>query len=44
MDGLRYTIHPDARREVIKHLLILNHERYNEEVKQGLHDKNTKRI
>ena len=37
-DRTRYTIHPDARRKVLKHLLILNHERYNEEVKQGLHD------
>ena len=38
-DRIRYTIHPDARREVLKRLLQLNHEIYAEEVKQGLHDK-----
>ena len=40
---IRYAVYPDARREVLKHLLILNHERYKEEVKQGLHYKNTKK-
>jgi hypothetical protein len=38
-DRIRYTIHPDARREVLKRLLQLNHEIYAEELKQGLHDK-----
>lgn len=37
--GLRYTISEAARREVLDRLLRLNHERYAEEVKQGLHDK-----
>jgi len=27
----RYTIHPDARRELLKRLLLLNHRRYAEE-------------
>ncbi len=40
--GLRFTINETARREVLQRLLKLNHERYAEEVKQGLHDK-TKR-
>ena len=38
-DRVRYTIHPEARKEVLKRLLQLNHERYAEEVEQGLHDK-----
>lgn len=37
--GVRYTISESARREVLQRLLKLNHERYDEEVKQGLHDK-----
>src|SRR5947209_17814933 len=37
--GLRYTISEEARREVLGRLLQLNHERYAEEVRQGLHDK-----
>jgi len=37
--GVRYTISEPARREVLQRLLKLNHERYEEEVKQGLHDK-----
>lgn len=37
--GLRYTISEEARREVLDRLLQLNHERYEEEVRQGLHDK-----
>jgi hypothetical protein len=36
---VRYTIHPEARKEVLKRLLQLNHERYAEEVAAGLHDK-----
>lgn len=38
-DNIRYTIHPEARKEVLKRLLLLNHERYAEEVEQGLHGK-----
>jgi hypothetical protein len=37
--GIRFTISEAARREVLQRLLKLNHERYAEEVKQGLHDK-----
>ena len=37
--GLRFTISEPARREVLARLLRLNHERYEEEVRQGLHDK-----
>jgi len=35
--GLRFTISEDARRELLGRLLSLNHERYEEEVRQGLH-------
>lgn len=38
-DSVRYTIHPEARKEVLKRLLLLNHERFEEEVKKGLHKK-----
>ena len=37
--GIRFTISEAARREVLQRLLKLNHERYAEEVKQGLHKK-----
>jgi hypothetical protein len=37
--GLRFTISEAARREVLARLLKLNHERYAEEVRQGLHEK-----
>ncbi|MFI7118059.1 Eco57I restriction-modification methylase domain-containing protein [Amycolatopsis sp. NPDC049868] len=37
--GTRFTIAPDAQVEVLDRLLELNHERYAEEVRQGLHDK-----
>ena len=37
--GVRYTISEAARREVLQRLLKLNHERYAEEEKQGLHGK-----
>jgi hypothetical protein len=40
--GLRYTISEPARREVLSRLLKLNHERYEEEVRQGLHEKGKK--
>uniref|UniRef100_UPI004047E259 Eco57I restriction-modification methylase domain-containing protein n=1 Tax=Algoriphagus sp. TaxID=1872435 RepID=UPI004047E259 len=38
-DRVRYTIHPEARKEVLKRLLQLNHERHADEVAAGLHDK-----
>ena len=37
--GIRYTISEPARREVLQRLLKLNHERYAEEVRQGVHEK-----
>ena len=37
--GIRYTIAEAARRTVLTRLLELNHARYAEEVKAGLHDK-----
>jgi hypothetical protein len=37
--GIRFTICEEARREVLQRLLKLNHERYQEEVAQGLHNK-----
>jgi hypothetical protein len=37
--GVRFTISEPARREVLQRLLKLNHERYAEEAKQGLHGK-----
>lgn len=38
-DRIRYTIHPDTRKEVLKRLLDLNHKIHEEEVKQGLWEK-----
>jgi len=40
-DRVRFTIHPDARKEVLKRLLDLNHKIHEEEVKAGLWDKKT---
>lgn len=40
--GLRFTIHEAARREILDRLLTLNHERYAEEVAAGLHEKGKK--
>lgn len=37
--GIRYTISESARRTVLDRLLALNHQRYEEEVRAGLHDK-----
>lgn len=37
--GIRFTISGPARRIVLDRLLALNHERYEEEVKAGLHEK-----
>lgn len=36
-DNVRFTIHPEARKEVLKRLLLLNHQYYEEELLQGLH-------
>lgn len=36
-DRVRYTIHPEARKEVLKRLLLLNNERFEEEARKGLH-------
>jgi methylase of polypeptide subunit release factors len=38
-DRVRFTIHPDARKEVLKRLLELNHKIHEEEVTAGLFDK-----
>jgi hypothetical protein len=38
-EDIRYTISPDARKEVLKRLLKLNHEIHEQEVKAGLHAK-----
>lgn len=37
--GVRYTISESARRTVLDRLLALNHQRYEEEVRAGLHEK-----
>lgn len=37
--GRRFTIGPEARQEILDRLLELNHERYADEVRRGLHDK-----
>ena len=42
-DRVRYTIHPEARKEVLKRLLELNHQIHEEEVKAELGDKKEKR-
>jgi len=38
-DRVRFTIHPEARKEILKRLLELNHKIHDEEVKTGLWDK-----
>jgi len=38
-DRVRYTIHPDARKEILKRLLELNHKIHAEEVEAGLWEK-----
>jgi hypothetical protein len=38
-DRVRFTIHPNARKEILKRLLELNHKIYSEEVAAGLHNK-----
>lgn len=37
--GIRFTISEPARRIVLDRLLALNHERYEKEIKAGLHEK-----
>ena len=37
--GVRFTISPQARDDVLDKLLALNHYRYEQEVKQGLHNR-----
>jgi hypothetical protein len=37
--GVRFTIHDEARREVLTRLLALNHQRYAEEVAAGVQEK-----
>jgi hypothetical protein len=37
--GVRFTVGPTARQEILDRLLELNHERYAEEEAKGLHDK-----
>ncbi len=39
----RYTVGPAVQQEILDRLLELNHERYKEEVAQGLHDKGRKK-
>lgn len=41
--GMRFTVSAEARVELLDRLLELNHERYAEEVRLGLHDKKAKR-
>jgi hypothetical protein len=38
-DRIRYTIHPEARKEILRRLLDLNHKIHEEEVASGLWDK-----
>ena len=38
-DRVRFNIHPDARKEVLKRLLELNHKIHEDEVAAGLFDK-----
>jgi hypothetical protein len=43
-DRVRYTISPEARKEVLKRLLKLNHEIHEQEVKAGLHAKGKRKM
>lgn len=40
--GIRFTVSPEAKDELLDRLLELNHERYQAEVAAGLHDKKAK--
>ncbi len=42
-DRVRFTIHPDARKEILKRLLDLNHQIFEEEARKGLHKEETVR-
>jgi len=42
-DRIRFTIHPDARKEILKRLLELNHNIHEEEVKAGLWNSKSER-
>jgi hypothetical protein len=42
-DRIRFTINPDARKEILKRLLELNHKIHEEEVKAGLWDKKSRK-
>lgn len=42
-DRVRFTIHPDARKEILKRLLELNHQIFEEEARKGLHKEATVR-
>src|ERR1700693_367265 len=41
--GMRFTISPEAKDELLDRLLELNHERYAAEVAAGLHDKKARK-
>lgn len=41
--GVRFTVSPDAKEEILDRLLELNHQRFAEEVAAGLHDTRTKK-
>ncbi len=41
--GVRFTISEEGQREILQRLLKLNHDHYEEEVAQGLHDKKKKK-
>nr|MBP9193957.1 hypothetical protein [Saprospiraceae bacterium] len=43
-DRVRFSIHPDARKEVLKRLLELNHKIHEEEMAAGLWEKKNKKI
>ena len=40
---IRFTVSDSARRTILDRLLALNHQRHDEEVKAGLHDKAAKK-
>jgi hypothetical protein len=40
--GIRFTVSENERKQILDRLIKLNHERYAEEVNQGLHDKKKK--
>lgn len=42
-DRVRFTIHPNARKEILRRLLLLNHEQYSKE-QESLPSKQNRRI